>query len=249
MTLASTGQMPAAPALPRVLVTGIYMVDVPSCIESVAGEMARAPGYDVDQRWIALGRRDMPPALRAITKDRCADPTPKFALLNRLLSRLDPGGYDYVIVCDDDIELPAGFLPAYLGLIARYDFALAQPARTHDSYTDHPFVEQLAGITARCTRFVEIGPLFSMTRDAARLLVPFDERSPMGWGYDFAWPCILGNAGHRMGIVDGTPVRHVLRKPVAHYAYDVAHSAMQSYLAEQPHLSPAEAFFIVSSYV
>src|SRR5439155_5541514 len=118
---------------------------------------------------------------------------------------------------DDDIALPRGFLDAFLGLQGRTGLALAQPARTHDSYYDHPIVERQLGVQARRTRFVEIGPLVSMRRDAAALLLPFDERSPMGWGYDNLWPLILGRHGLGMGIIDATPVNHGLRKPTAEY--------------------------------
>jgi hypothetical protein len=133
--------------------------------------------------------------------------------------------------------------------VNHYDFALAQPARTHDSYTDHPFVEQLDGLTARQTRFVEVGPLFSMRRDIASLLVPFDQRSPMGWGYDLAWPCVAEGAGLRMGIVDAVPVSHSLRKPVSHYEHARTDEARTHYLAQVPHLDFEDAFFVRESYV
>jgi hypothetical protein len=153
-----------------------------------------------------------------------------------------------VIVADDDISLPAGFLDSYLGLVERYDFALAQPARTFTSFTDHQFVTQLQGIQARETRFVEIGPLFSMRADALQVLTPFDEASPMGWGYDFVWPVVMAGAGLRMGIVDALPVAHDLRKPVSSYSHDVASAGMAALLARHPSLEKREAFSIVRSY-
>ena len=132
--------------------------------------------------------------------------------------------------------------------MSTHGFALAQPARTHASYIDHPFVEQLTGIDARWTRFVEIGPVFSMRRDAAELMVPFDENSPMGWGYDFVWPVLLETAGLRLGIVDATPVGHTMRRPLAHYDYEPTRARMDEYLTRRPHLTPGEAFVIVESY-
>ena len=152
------------------------------------------------------------------------------------------------MVCDDDVTLPEGFLDAYLEVVAAYDFALAQPARSHDSFIDHPFVEQLNGLSARQTRFVEIGPLFSIRADAVPALVPFDEASPMGWGYDFVWPLTMERAGFKLGIVDRTPVVHSFRKPVAHYDHGIADGAMQRYLDARPHVSKTEAFSIVESY-
>jgi hypothetical protein len=110
------------------------------------------------------------------------------------------------------------------------------------------FVEELDGLSARWTRFVEIGPVFSMRRDAARLLLPFDEASPMGWGYDFIWPVILERAGLRLGIVDAVPVDHNLRAHGAHYDYDSSRETMAEFLVPRPHLSRHEAFTIVESY-
>jgi hypothetical protein len=144
--------------------------------------------------------------------------------------------------------MPSGFLDSYLRLVREHDFALCQPARTHDSYIDHAFVEQLDGLTARRTRFVEIGPLFSIRRDAMPVLLPFDEQSPMGWGYDFMWPPALESAGLTLGIVDRVPVAHSVRKPVAQYDYQTVDRQMKQYLEGRRHLSQNESFFIWEAY-
>jgi hypothetical protein len=153
--------------------------------------------------------------------------------------------------------LPENFLDRYLESVAQYDFALAQPARTHESFgphmivdefSGHPFVEQLDGLVARQTRFVEIGPIFSVHRSAFELMFPFDEASPMGWGYDFVWPQVIANAGLKMGIIDAVPIAHSLRKTGFYYHHDKARAEMKEFLAHRPHLSPDEAFFIVESY-
>lgn len=175
--------------------------------------------------------------------DRVEGPRPKFALLNELLVAASLPDFDYVIVCDDDVLLPEAFLDRYLACVEQHDFALSQPARTHDSFTDHPFVERLDGLTARWTRFVEIGPVFCMRRDAVPLLVPFDETSPMGWGYDFVWPCILEEAGLRPGIVDATPVSHSLRKSVTRYRHGTADEANLRFSQKQV-AAPREPFWM-----
>lgn len=72
-------------------------------------------------------------------------------MLNALLKDEKIEDYDYVILCDDDIWLPPGFLDAFLGLQQKYDFALAQPARTHNSYIDFTIVEKIDGLVARRT--------------------------------------------------------------------------------------------------
>lgn len=230
------------------LVVGVYLADRENTAADIAREMSGSHRWSVAQRWIALGKGETPEVLAPVTKGRAEPPQPKFSLLNGLLAEADLDRHEFVVVCDDDIVLPEGFLDRYLELVTRHDLALAQPARTHDSYIDHWVVEQLDGLDARRTRFVEIGPLFSVRRDAMRHLLPFDEESPMGWGYDFVWPVVMEQAGLKMGIVDATPVAHSLRKPVAYYDHGEASRTMEAFLSRRPHLSRHEAFAILEAY-
>jgi hypothetical protein len=237
-----------APRGSRVLAVGVYLADREHRAPAISGELARSERWTVDQRWAALGRAAPPAELAAVTVERVQRPTPKFVLVNRLLAACDLDRYTHLLVCDDDVTLPDCFVDRYLEEVERHDLALAQPARSHESWIDHPIVEQLDGLRARRTRFVEIGPVFSIARQAFHTLLPFDEASPMGWGYDFVWPVIVERAGLRMGIVDATPVAHDLRPPVAFYSEDAATAAMDRYLAEHPHLSRAEAFAILEAF-
>ena len=232
----------------RVLVTGVYLADHDNSAAAIAMEVRQSKRWEVEQKWIALGRAPIPEALATVTAWRVEEPRPKFALLNRILSECELDRYAFVLVCDDDIVFPAAFVDRYLDLVTKHDLALAQPARTHDSYIGHTFVERLDGLDARRTRFVEIGPLFSMAREACRHLLPFDESSPMGWGYDYIWPVVMEEVGLRMGIVDATPVAHRLRKPATHYRFEEARAAMRALLARRPHLSKQEAFSILEAY-
>lgn len=232
----------------RVLVLGVYLVDKLNLAAEISAELSRSTRWQVEQRWVALGRSPVPPGLAPVTSWSTGQPTPKFEIMNRLLESVKGEPFDYLLVSDDDITLSAGFLDDYLALVERHDLALAQPARTHGSYIDHHFVERLDGLDARWTRFVEIGPLFSMRRDAAALLTPFDLSTPMGWGYDFTWPVEMEAAGLRTGIVDATPVDHSIRKPVAHYDHGTADRAMKAYLAAHQHLDRDRAFTILRAF-
>jgi hypothetical protein len=232
----------------KVLVIGVYLADKKNLATPIVRELGRSREWEVAQRWIALGESPVPEPLAPVTTWRQHSRLEKFPLLNRALREVDLAGYRYVLVCDDDISLPEGFLDRYLELVEGHDLALAQPARTHGSYIDHWIVEQHDGLAVRATRYVEIGPLFSMRADAARLLVPFDEGSPMGWGLDFVWPVVLERAGLRLGIVDETPVVHDLRRPAAYYDDGEAVHAMNVYLASRPHLTRQEAFRVVEAY-
>lgn len=232
-----------------ILVLGVYLTDKENYAPSILAELQKSRDWAVEQRWVGLGKAAPDSDLQALTALRQKKPAPKFVLLNRLLADINLSAYEYLLVVDDDIMLPEGFVDDYLSLVERYHLAVAQPARTHDSYIDHPFVERLDGIAARRTRFVEIGPLFSLHRSAFKAFLPFDEGSPMGWGYDFVWPCLALDQGLHMGVVDAVAVAHSLRPPVMHYDYNSANAAMGRFLAQRPHLSKKDAFFIVESYV
>jgi hypothetical protein len=231
-----------------ILVLGVYLTDKENYAPSILAKLQKSLDWEVDQRWVALGKAVPDPDFQALTAWHQKEPAPKFALLNRLLADINLAAYEYLLVVDDDIMLPEGFVDDYLALVERYHLAIAQPARTHDSYIDHPFVERLDGIAARRTHFVEIGPLFSLHRSAFKVFLPFDEGSPMGWGYDFVWPRLALDRGLHMGVVDAVAVAHNLRPPVMHYDYNAARTAMDRFLAKRSHLSKKDAFFIVESY-
>ncbi|WP_246396325.1 hypothetical protein [Gluconacetobacter tumulisoli] len=173
-------------------------------------------------------------------------PEPKFPLLDRLLA--DAQDFDWIIISDDDIEFEEGAIDRLLCLAKSCDFALCQPARTLDSFTDHPLVQVLPGLTARRTRFVEIGPFICIRRDAAELLLPFGEQCRMGWGLDFVWPVVMEKFGLRMGIIDGVTMAHRIRRPAEHYSHAAAHLDMYRMLATRPYLTQEEAFTILEIY-
>jgi hypothetical protein len=232
----------------NVLITGIYLANQANAIEHIVTQLNQSENYKVIQKWAALFGDAPSQTVKAVTTLKIENPQPKFVLLNKILSAEELNKYRYIVICDDDIRLCDDFLDNFLDFQEEYDFALAQPARTHNSYIDHPFVEQFEGLKARRTRFVEIGPLVSIRRDAFSALLPFDESSYMGWGYDFVWPALIEKMGLRMGIIDATPIEHSMRKPVKNYNYDQANKSQQDYLSRNPHLSKEEAFSILESY-
>jgi hypothetical protein len=232
----------------RVLVVGVYLGGRGTNVASVVEELARAKNYAVRQKWIALHALSRSRKARSVTVKTVTSQSPKFNLINSLLNEEPLERYEYVVICDDDIRLPGGFLDRFLALQKKHDFALAQPARTHNSYLDHPIVEQVDGLEARCTRFVEIGPVVSFRRDFLPLVFPFDETAPMGWGLDLVWPVRAQRQGLRLGIIDAVPVDHSLRAPAAHYDLTESLRLMDEYLAKTDHLPKAEAFSVLESY-
>ena len=242
----ATGKTP-----PRgsVLVAGVYLADKKNTAEHLVKQFKRSKQWQVTQKWAAIGKTAPSGRVAGVTVLQVKEGLLKYEMINRLLAGEQLDGYDFVIISDDDITLPPDFLDNFLDLQLRHNFALAQPARTHQSYIDHVFVERLDGITARRTLFNEIGPLNSFRRDAFRLLFPFDVSiTPMGWGYDFVWPLLMEQNSLKVGIIDATPVDHSLRKPVSYYRHEEARRQMEDYLSRTPHYSREEAFTILESF-
>jgi hypothetical protein len=233
---------------PRVLVLGIYLADRKNLVRHIVQELSEARRYRVTQRWAALNGAPPAPHVERATVLTVNHRVPKFALLNSLMQEMDLARYEFILLCDDDIQLPESFLDKLLDRQRKYDFALAQPARTHNSYTDHRIVEQVDGLDARRTRFVEIGPVVSLRHDAAAILLPFDEDCGMGWGLDFLWPVAIESAGLKMGIIDATPVAHALRPAAKSYDLGEALAQMHAYLNEKPHLTPQQAMVELERY-
>jgi glycosyltransferase involved in cell wall biosynthesis len=220
----------------RALVLGIYLAGEPNTAEHVASTLGDSRDFEIEQRWIALGGEPADGELGSVTAMAVSEPTPKYALLNRLLADEDLARYDFVVSTDDDIVLPDGFADLFLSVQAGVGFDLAQPARTPNSYVDHPIVVQQRGVVARRTRFVEIGPLVSFGREIYDLVFPFDETSAMGWGFENVWAHRLRERDKSQGIVDAVPMDHSIRKPLAHYEWSDANADRDRYLAGQPHI-------------
>lgn len=227
-----------------ILVGGVYLTDKPSTVDDAVEAFSASTAHQVVQRWIALGAapaRDVPHTVRHVARR-----TPKYNLLNSLFE--DAGLHDWVVACDDDVEFPEDFVDRFFALAERHDFALCQPARTKESYIDHRITAQIDGLAARRTRFVEIGPVTVIRRDAVPLLLPFSDTEGMGWGLDFVWPAILEAHGLKLGIIDAVPVHHRLRPSVVNYSYDDAARHMDEMVGAVPHLPRAEAYRVLETY-
>jgi hypothetical protein len=221
---------------PRVLVIGIYMAEEANYIEELVGVFSGAAGVDVEQRWVCMKGTAPNTAIAAVTVRELHARAPKWPIVNELISAEDVRGFDYVVVCDDDVLLAKDFVDRFIAEQQSVDFALAQPARTWRSYTDHPIVRRRLFTRARETNFVEIGPVVSFRRDFLRLVLPFNSESPMGWGYDLTWPVVASDQGFAIGIIDGVPVDHSLRRSSAFYDWREQRNLMAAYLSHRPHV-------------
>lgn len=165
----------------------------------------------------------------------------KWENLNALLAEAGGvGDADWLLIVDDDVELPQGFLDRFLFVAERFALDLAQPAHRRRSHAAWRVTRRRPLSVARETRFVEIGPLTALAATTFSELLPFPELRA-GWGLDAHWGALARSHGWRLGIVDATPVRHAVRPVGTAYRHRDAIEESRAFLATRPHLTPAEA--------
>lgn len=146
------------------------------------------------------------PTLHRYTVD--VGPGSKFDLVNQLAARMPGRGEDFVVLADDDVKFVRGDLWRFLLIQQAGSLDIASPAHDRHSKYSHEFTRARPRMTARQTRFVEIGPLVSFSPAAARLALPFPTDAGMGWGLEALWSQFT-SLGIRMGIVDAVRMRHL----------------------------------------
>jgi len=203
----------------RVLVVAIERPEVENTMAATLAELGRSESADVTVRTTSAGARG------------------KFENLNALLATEELDAYDWLLVVDDDVDIPSRFLDRFLthGAGAK----LAQPAHRLHSHAAWPHTRRRAQSVVRPTTFVEIGPLTAFHRDTFATLLPFPELR-MGWGLDAHWAAVAREHGWPMVIVDATPIGHTLRPIAATYPREAALAEARAFLAERPYVTRGE---------
>ncbi len=210
-----------APPRRRVLAIGIEREDVPGLMPQLRAELRRS-------------RHEVTFATRPVGG------AGKFENLNALLAEHPPHASDWLLVVDDDVALPRGFLDAFLFLAERWDLRLAQPAHRRRSHAAWAVTRRRGASVVRETGFVEIGPISAFHSSTFETLLPFPALKA-GWGLDSHWAALARAQGWRIGVVDATPIRHVLRPIADSYRRADALAEGRAFLAERPHVTSAEA--------
>jgi len=154
--------------------------------------------------------------------------------------RAEPHGADWIVVADDDVELPHRFLDRFLALCERLELDLAQPAQTARSHAAWRVTRRRPLSLARRTSYVEIGPITAFSARAAGELLPFPELR-FGWGLDNHWSAVARERGWGLGVVDALPVRHEWQPVASSYRHDEAIAEARGFLAERPYVPAHEA--------
>lgn len=163
----------------------------------------------------------------------------RFENLGRLLAEHSPDGHDWLLVVDDDVELPRGFLDRLLFLAERFELQLAQPAHRSRSHAAWEVTRRRPGSVARETAFVEIGPVTAFARATFETLLPFP-RLGMGWGLDAHWAALARAQGWRCGVIDAVAIAHRAAPAAGAYSHEAAITEAREFLARRPYLPAAE---------
>ncbi|MEA2154439.1 MAG: hypothetical protein QOE11_579, partial [Solirubrobacteraceae bacterium] len=193
------------------------------------------PGRLMDRARLELHRTRHHVTMRTVTMG----PAGRFEHLNELLAAEPPAGHDWLLVIDDDVVLPRGFLDRFLFCAEDAGLLLAQPAHRLQSHAAWPVTRRRPGGAVRESQFVEIGPVTAFAAATHAALLPFPALR-MGWGLDAHWGALAREHGWPAGIVDATPILHTT--PVGG-GYDRADAVAEAeaFLAGRPHVTRAQA--------
>ena len=196
---------------------------------------------EANARTAAAARRELARSRHevAIHLEPPAADAGKWRNLNAALATHPAEGFDWLLIVDDDVKLPLGFLDAFLLCAERLGFRLAQPAHAFASHAAWEVTRRRPGLLGRTGRFVEIGPVTAIHRDAFVALLPFPDLQ-MGWGLDARWSAVAAERGWRVGIVDATPVRH-LRPVAGDYPRDAAIAEAEAFLDGRAYVTREQA--------
>jgi GT2 family glycosyltransferase len=165
----------------------------------------------------------------------------KFENLNALLAEHPADGFDWLVVFDDDIELPKGFLDGFLFLAERFGLDLAQPAHRRASHAAWQVTRrQSRRSVARETQFVEVGPLTAFASSTFDTLLPFPPLK-MGWGLDAHWAAIARQRGWRCGVIDAVAIKHRVAPAAESYSRAQTIAEARAFLSQRPYLPAREA--------
>ena len=205
----------------RVLALGVERAGEPNLLADARQELLRSK-HDVRFDSTTVGERG------------------KFENLNALLARNPPQGHDWLLVLDDDVSLPRGFLDSFIFLVERFGLRMAQPAHRARSHAAWQLTRRRPGSLVRETAYVEIGPVVALHATTFPVLLPFPELRA-GWGLDAHWAALAREHGWPLGIVDATAIRHGLRRIAAAYDRTDAVAEGTRFLSGKPYLNASES--------
>jgi len=205
----------------RILAVGIERPEAPNLLDAARQELLRSRHHVRFASGVAGGRG-------------------KFENLNALLSANPPRDEDWLVVLDDDVSLPRGFLDSFVFLAERFELRLAQPAHVARSHAAWKVTRRRPASAVRETAFVEIGPVTALHRVTFDVLLPFPELR-VGWGLDLHWSAVARDHDWKLGVIDATPIRHASRRIASAYDRSDAVTEARRFLATRKYTRARDA--------
>lgn len=131
----------------------------------------------------------------------------RFSNLNGLYNSMPVREDSWVVIADDDFLFVRGSLVGTINMMKRAGLSLAQPGQSLWGWWSTLFNVARPLMNARCTNYVEQGPIIVADPSFAQKIFPLPESDDMGWGIEAEWYC-LKEEQMRMGIIDSCRVVH-----------------------------------------
>jgi GT2 family glycosyltransferase len=223
----------------RVLVLGIERPEHHALAQGIRSELLRSR-HEVELRTGPPGELGKFENLNRLLAARAGDAVPGSpARPGSGVDRSPLPDHDWLLLVDDDILLPRGFLDRFLFLAERFALDLAQPAHRLSSHAAWSVTRRRPFSVVRETPFVEIGPVTAFASRTFSTLLPFPELR-MGWGLDAHWAALARERGWRCGVLDAVSIRHRAAPAASAYSREAALVEARAFLAERPYLSAPE---------
>lgn len=207
----------------KVLVVSIEDPEHPTALDNIFASFKRSH-HDVTTYAVPMGSRG------------------KFENINLALQDFQLDQFDWIIVTDNDVQIPSDFLDVFLFVADALDLQIAQPAHRCLSYASFNFNYRRWNSLGRVTQYVEDGPITAFRRDVIPRVLPFPELR-WGWATDLAWCAMAAQDEVPIGIVDCVPMEHL--RPVAeNYPVESAVCEARAFLAEHNIVPRREELFV-----
>jgi hypothetical protein len=193
----------------RVFHVGVHRPGRPHTAEHVARSFRDTVKHRVQHQWVAMGDGASSEILRSVTGCTYGRLTEEQAAIHKVLAAEDLTEVDYVILTEDDIILPCGFLDRFLALQHQSGLALAQPAATTSYGSLPPMIQPHEGLMARQTPFVQWKPFVSVHRSAFDYLSTILNSCDEFISIDVI--SMMSQHNLKSGIIDSTPIDCTIR--------------------------------------
>lgn len=119
----------------------------------------------------------------------------------------EEGTYDYVLLLDSDVTLPACEPAAFIRALRDFGVLIGQPAHVEDSQTTHQLLFRNLSLVGEWTNFVESGPVLAFSTKVWQCVWDLLQNDlVVGFGYDMSWGPLC--APGKTAVIHSQAIRH-----------------------------------------